>query len=541
MKTRSCVAAGVSLLAIAAMSSLATGASAHQILYPYKFGTTPRDPNTPLVHVGPYRPPYVAPRSAASGTWTDVGNLPNFTTYGPWEPQLLTDGTVLVFDAGTNQPYKLAPDKKGKYTDGTWTALSKMPSNDCPLYFAAQILPDGRLIENGGEYNPCGSGESTAGAIYDPVANGWSTVTAPTGWSEIGDADSIVLPDGTYMLAECCNSNQANASISGTTVTWTTHTGYGSNSEQGWTALPGGDILTVDVWNHGTNYDDYEIYDTSTGKWSLAGQTPDYLSTSSYFELGPSPLTPKYGSQGTIIQFSANPSTGVNDIYDIGSGTWKSGPVMKVGTTVYDCADSPAATLPDGNILVQASPGIFESPSHFWEFRINAKTGNVKAVQVNDTKAAPNDPSYFGNMLLLPTGEVFWDSSQDSSREVAVYTPLGHPRAAWLPKVSSVKSTLKVGSTGNAIAGTKFNGFDLGGSYGDDAQAATNYPIVRITNNSTGDVCFARSYNFSTMGVWTSGKTNAVFDIPNSCETGASTLQVIVNGIASAGTSVTLS
>ena len=63
---------------------------------------------------------------------------------------------------------------------------------------------------------------------------------------------------------------------------------------------------------------------------------------------------------------------------------------------------------------------------------------------------------------------------------------------------------------------------------------------MRFKNNTTGDVCFARSYNFSTMGVWTSGTTNAVFDIPSSCEKGASTLQVVVNGIASAGTAVTL-
>ena len=106
--------------------------------------------------------------------------------------------------------------------------------------------------------------------------------------------------------------------------------------------------------------------------------------------------------------------------------------------------------------------------------------------------------------------------------------------------VSSVSSTLTVPSTGNALSGTNFNGFDLGGTYGDDAQAATNFPLVRITNNSSGDVCFGRSYNFSTMGVWTQGTTNASFDVPKTCESGASALQVIVNGIASAGVNVTL-
>ena len=179
-------------------------------------------------------------------------------------------------------------------------------------------------------------------------------------------------------------------------------------------------------------------------------------------------------------------------------------------------------------------------PSHFFEFKYTKKTGKWKATQVNDPTHASSTSSFEGNLMPLPTGEVIWDQSQ-AGTEVAVYTPLGKPKAAWLPVVSSVSSSLTVGSTGNAISGTNFNGFDLGGVYGDDGQSATNYPLVRITNNSTHDVCFAKSYNFSTMGVWTSGTTNAVFDIPASCEKGASTLQVIVNGIASTGTSVTLS
>ena len=539
MKTRNCLTASVSVLALVAIGMLCTAASAQPIYRPYAHGVTPPDPNMPTIHVGPYQAPYHAPKKSKSGTWTDVGNLPSFTGYGPWEPQLLTDGTVLVSDAGTQQWYKLTPDKKGQYSDGTWTAIAPAPAADCPLYFAAQILTDGRMIENGGEYNTCGSGESTAGALYNPATNAWATVAPPSGWSEIGDADSIILPNGTYMLAECCNANEALASISGTTVKWTAQSGYGSNSEEGWTSLPGGNVLTVDVWNIGSDYDDYEIYNTAKGTWSLAGQTPDLLTNGSK-ELGPAPLTPAYGKQGTIIQFSGNPTTGVNDIYDVASGTWKSGPVMEISGTIYDCADSPAATLPDGNVLIQASPGVYEAPSHFWEFAISKK-GKVTATQVSDPTEAPNDPSYFGNLLLIPTGQVLWDDSQDSKQEVSLYTPKGKAKKAWLPVVSSVSNTLTVGSKGNAISGTNFNGWDLGGTYGDDAQAATNYPIVRITNTSTGDVCFGRSYGFSTMGVWTTGTTNSEFDIPKSCETGASTLQVVVNGIASVGTSVTLS
>ena len=40
------------------------------------------------------------------------------------------------------------------------------------------------------------------GAIYDPVANSWTCIAAPTGWTQIGDAESVVLDDGTFMIAD---------------------------------------------------------------------------------------------------------------------------------------------------------------------------------------------------------------------------------------------------------------------------------------------------------------------------------------------------
>jgi hypothetical protein len=457
---------------------------------------------------------------------------------------LMTDGTVLVMDFCTTpaQWYKLTPDKKGKYEDGKWSKIATMPSGYSPLFFAQQVLADGRVIINGGEYNSCGAVWSNKGALYDPQKNSWTSVTAPSGWSTIGDAESVMLPNGTYMLANCCDrttGHAALASISGTNVSWTTQTtvtcpsGDPCNDEQNFSALPGGKVLMVDVWNTGSNYDQYEIYDSSTGKWTVEGKTANFL-TNSGFELGAAPLTPAAGKNGTILQFGA---ATVNDIYDVATNTWTQGPSFPLSG--YDCADAPAATLPDGNIFVQASPGEFNTPSHFFEVSFK-KSGKAKITQVSDPKQAANTSSFESNMLLLPTGQVLWDNSQ-ATPEVAIYTPKGKAKAAWLPVISSVSNSLTVGSTANAISGTNFNGWDLGGVYGDDAQASTNWPIVKITNTSTGDVCYGHSYGFSTMGVWTTGATNAQFDIPKTCEKGASSLQVVVNGIASKGTSVTLS
>jgi hypothetical protein len=393
------------------------------------------------------------------------------------------------------------------------------------------------MIVSGGEYNgpdgACNGALTTLGAIYDPVANSWTSVAPPTGWHNIGDAQSAVLPGGNYMLADALSKQQAIASISGPTVDWS-NTGQGKadlNDEESWTQLPNGNLLTVDTNTHLTGPNQVEIYDLSSGTWSIAGTTAQEIVDPGDHEIGPAVLRP----DGNLIYFGA---AFHNDIYNAIRGTWTAGPDFPLSN--YYCDDAPAVLLPSGNVLVQASPGT-ATPSHFWEFSMSKK-GATKLTQVDDPTTAPDVAAFYGRFLELPTGQVLWTNSGEfvGKNEIAIYTPKGHPKKSWLPVVSGVSSTLKVGSTGNTISGTNFNGFSQGATYGDDAQMSTNYPLVRFVNNSSGDVCYARSYGFSTMGVWTLGTTNATFDIPADCETGASKLQVVVNGLPSAGTPVTL-
>ena len=64
---------------------------------------------------------------------------------------------------------------------------------------------------------------------------------------------------------------------------------------------------------------------------------------------------------------------------------------------------------------------------------------------------------------------------------------------------------------------------------------------MRITNTASGDVKYARTYNFSTMGVATgSAIVSTWFDMPTNIETGDSTLEVVANGIPSQPVNVTI-
>jgi hypothetical protein len=90
------------------------------------------------------------------------------------------------------------------------------------------------------------------------------------------------------------------------------------------------------------------------------------------------------------------------------------------------------------------------------------------------------------------------------------------------------------------VAGTLFNGMTQGGFYGDDAQMATNYPLVQIVNVATGHVFFARTHGHSAMAVAYTKEVVTQFDVPAGIETGASQLIVVTNGIPSAPSAITV-
>ncbi len=501
-------------------------------------------------HYGPHLPAYVAPPRSISGTWQHLANAFPGSKF-PDTSLLLTDGSVIMHDGCSRRWYRLSPDNTGSYVKGTWTQTAPMPVGYEPLYVASQVLPDGRLIVQGGEYLACHEAFTTLGALYDPVANKWTLVPPPKGWATIGDAQSVVLADGTYMVADCCGGTAgtgpmaATATISGTNVTFTpTGTGKADDyDEEGWTILPNETILTVDAaLDHDQNFSGSEIYTASTGAWTAGNTTIGRIEDPTSEEIGPAVLLPN----GKVLQIGANSdgatnATSYSSIYDSLSGTWSAGPNLPtVDGVVYSAEDAPAALLPSGRVLLQLSPayvcgsanGAFCAPSHFFEY--NGK----RFVQVSEPTDAPEIASFEGRMLVLPTGQILWSSD---SGDVEIYTPKGRPQNAWRPVVTALPKSVKIGSTNNLVQGTMFNGLSLGGVYGDDAQMSTNYPVVTLTNKATGHVCYARTHDHATMGISDGGPTSTHFDVPSTCEPGVNKLRVIANGISSKPARIRLS
>ena len=158
-----------------------------------------------------------APSLAPGSPWQLLTNQPpviDYTDCGPGNPILLTDGTVILQDDGCQDWWKLTPDQFGSYVNGTWTQLASTPAGYSPLYHSSAVLPDGRVIIEGGEYNFLNPVWTNLGAIYDPRTNTWTMVNPPTGWSTIGDAQGVVLSNGTFMQANCCTIQTALLNLS---------------------------------------------------------------------------------------------------------------------------------------------------------------------------------------------------------------------------------------------------------------------------------------------------------------------------------------
>jgi hypothetical protein len=142
-----------------------------------------------------------------------------------------------------------------------------------------------------------------------------------------------------------------------------------------------------------------------------------------------------------------------------------------------------------------------------------------------------------GALLVLPTGQVI----VANGNTVRLYTPSNTTYSpSWAPTITNYPANVTRGST-YQIFGKQFNGLSQAVAYGDELETATNYPLVRITNQASGHVFYARTHDHSTMGVATGNAVvSTKFDVPAGMETGASSLQVVANGIPSPAVAITV-
>ncbi len=470
---------------------------------------------------------------------------------------LLTDGSVMMQsynDAGVF--YRLTPDSNGSYVTGTWTRLSNPPAGYAPYASAEVVLADGRVLFVGGEYNQnqyvlpfAPSGLTNMSAVYDPVTDHWTMIAPPPGIAYIGDVTSVVMPDGSFVYGDKLGRDMWRLDPSSLAWSAVPNAGKADDfAEEGWTLMPDGSIFTIDVGNppHA------EHFDPVTAQWYSDGSTPASLTsptdspggltygpapvqvvggitygpgpTGTYFppgEIGPALLLPN----GKVFATGAAAGAGVahTALYTPGAtatdaGSFTAGPDFGAGD---DAGDASAALLPSGHVLVATLSG------RFYEY-------DGAALTVTGALPANNgNTAYF--VLPLPSGEALVTGGVTQ-----VYAGNGSANPSWAPTITIAPATVTRGTT-YAISGTQFNGLSQAAAVGDELNAATNYPLVRITNVASGHVVYARTHGHSSMGVATgSTLVSTLFDVPANAEAGASSLVVVANGIASAPVNLTV-
>ena len=461
-----------------------------------------------------------------AGTWTALTNQPPFSA---GTMLLLTDGTVMCQDNGTVNWWRLAPDAKGNYIAGTWSPLAPGPNS--PLYFASAVLKDGRVFVAGGEYNGGSSAvDLLAAEIYDPVTDSWAVIATPPGWVHLGDAPSCVLPDGRVLVGSI--DDVRSAIYDPVANTWVSAGNKSdSSSEETFTVLPDGTVLSVQC----STPSKAEKYIVASDTWVPAGTTPSPLPQPCpgvIGEIGPALLLP----DGRVLAVGASGYTAVYNPPSAPSqpGTWMAGPTLldESGNILFPM-DAPGCLLPNGKVLLCASPGPpcqYPPPTTFFEYdpSSNSVTRIVSPTNVGG-------PCYNGRMLLLPSGQVLF---ANSSSDIEVYTPDGAPQAPWKPQITNAPRSISANQT-YGLQGRQLNGLSQAVSYGDDAQMATNYPLVCVRNMASSNLVFCRTFDHSTMGVATQNAIHSTrFSVPSGVPAGASELFAVANGIWSDPVSV---
>ncbi|HWZ94091.1 MAG TPA: chitobiase/beta-hexosaminidase C-terminal domain-containing protein [Opitutaceae bacterium] len=447
-------------------------------------------------------------RAEASGTWTPLANqAPENIAH----MLLLTDGTVIisVVDSGnnpTNHWYRLTPDLHGSYVNGTWTPFSSM--NDARLYYASQVMNNGDVFVAGGEYGDPGA--ATSAEVWDSQSNTWSLV--PNTNYVFVDAISKLLPSG-KVLVKCARGTVIYDPVSNTSTPGAAP--LNEQDEIDWVQLPDESILTVDG-----NSTEVDRYIPSVNQWAHDTATPVNL-FSSDGEIGSFNLLPN----GKVLVIGGAPVTAIyTPSGSTNPGTWVQGPNIPNN---LGANDAPAASMFNGKILMAVGPtGTFNPPISFYEYDYVANT----LTQVNGPTGIMYDaaPPFVSGMLALPDGSILFSVE---ATQCYVYQPDGTPLAAGKPSIQ----TLTTNSDGSYhLTGTGFNGISEGAKYGDDAQMDTNWPIVRLKNNVSGNVYYAKTFGW-TPGVVATGTTPVAtdFSVPAGLPAGTYALVVVANGNSS--------
>ena len=270
-----------------------------------------------------------------TGRWSPTGNVN--TPRVAFTATLLDTGKVLIAGGVDNSDNALTSAELYDPESGTWTFTGTLAY--MRFLHTASALPDGRVFVTGGWDDDFFQTTTATAELYDPVAGTWSKTASLHGSRVYHTA--TVLKNGNVLVAG----------------------GYNS-------APPGGVGVYVP-----TSFSDAQIYDTSTGNWTIVGSLTVAREGHS--------ATPM--PDGTVLvtggvdwperrshQFIANA-----DLFDPVTGTWADGGVLREAHAYHS-----ATLLQNGNVLIvggSASDNVLANEELYANVPVTAAAGMTGA------------------------------------------------------------------------------------------------------------------------------------------------------------------
>lgn len=329
--------------------------------------------------------------------------LTNQAPSGPNGVQIMiqaTDGSILVQAYDGQSWMKLTPDDRGSYSNGTWTTLASEPV--ARLYFASQIMPDGRLFVAGGEYSGPGilPNWSNTGEIYDPLANTWTPI-----------APYPNQPNCPFLSYVSGNTTSGSAQITGI-YPYTTGISIGEG------------VFAFGIPNPATIVSVDSPTQITISAPATQTTTANFISLSSFYQLtaclGDDPST-LLSSRKILVGDLVNSNT---YIYDAALNAWSPS-----GTKVYpDSSDEEGWTRTSAGTIITYDLFQNIATNGSYAEQYNPKTGMWTGISPSDGTAKGTIPQLsspavgyeLGPSLRLQDGRVF---AIGATQHTALYNP----------------------------------------------------------------------------------------------------------------------
>jgi hypothetical protein len=308
------------------------------------------------------------------------------------------------------------------------------------------VLPDGRVLINGGNlaYDPFRGHKKNA--VYDPATNTFTDIEdmAHGRWYPT----PTVLGDGSVMTFS--GLNESTGATNTAVEIYTAGSGWSQEYPAGWTPplYPRLHLITDGRVFYSGSGRGSRLFDPLTKTWSNVVATTNFSSTRTY---GTSVLLPLSGANGyksrVMIFGGANPSTNTTEIIDLSAATpqWQFGPPMSQPRIEMN-----ATILPSGSVLVMGGSVNDEDAA---TASLNADLYDPKTNTFSSAGANAYPRLYHSGSLLLPDATVALMGGNPTrgsyEQHIEIYSPAylfnGDGSPATRPTITNAPASVNYG------------------------------------------------------------------------------------------------